>query len=558
MLNLFLVMLSLVFASDAPLFSDAPAAMTALESEGWSFARQLGEAEEPANTLELSKKNAGYKLIADTLAAELEVMKSMNTGTSMRYSRRLFNSKWLRSTKSRYELAGVVARPDRAFRHPGHCGEIRLIYRLAYEDKAIQTFSRLPMTIQAVRLQNCSDAQDLKGRLKDSVFHDIELNLQSVRWPAAIRPDMGGYAEYIMRVFDRRDGKWRIKPLENMPDAAKLKRDSALKKEFLAWLRDPATVKLADQGDMVIPEKFLAHRGVSIAVHGLNRMANRVYDQVYAESDFAGVDFKSLEHVKSAKGYMRKLNEMTCIGCHQSRSIAGFHFLGADRVNAIRFNRVHVGFSNHFWEDRVRRDKLRAPSKSAKFGFTDRPAHLRGRKNERCYQGADESFKHWTCAQGLKCLPVGSAEGPEFFGVCQESAKGVAGDACHFGRVSQKANAHSDKESGAVAKDCREDLGCLHPSDGYPGGLCFANGCDPESDKTCGALAVPGFNPCLAKGRPFKECLEKFTGSIEAGGCNLNKPCRDDFICMEGFKGKGVCAPPYSLFQLRVDGHLSP
>jgi hypothetical protein len=62
----------------------------------------------------------------------------------------------------------------------------------------------------------------------------------------------------------------------------------------------------------------------------------------------------------------------------------------------------------------------------------------------------------------------------------------------------------------------------------------------------------------LARKRPFKECLAKFTAPIDAEFCSLEKPCRDDFICAEGYQGKGVCAPPYSLFQPRVDGHSKP
>jgi len=33
-------------------------------------------------------------------------------------------------------------------------------------------------------------------------------------------------------------------------------------------------------------------------------------------------------------------------------------------------------------------------------------------------------------------------------------------------------------------------------------------------------------------------------------------PCRDDYICAESFvPERGVCVPPYFLFQFRVDGH---
>jgi hypothetical protein len=34
--------------------------------------------------------------------------------------------------------------------------------------------------------------------------------------------------------------------------------------------------------------------------------------------------------VRSAEGLLRRLDQLTCLGCHEARSIAGFHLLGED------------------------------------------------------------------------------------------------------------------------------------------------------------------------------------------------------------------------------------
>ena len=75
----------------------------------------------------------------------------------------------------------------------------------------------------------------------------------------------------------------------------------------------------------------------------------------------------------------------------------------------------------------------------------------------------------------------------------------------------------------------------------------------------CGGIPqLRGFNDCLAKRRPFAECIR---GNIRARGlrsCDDKTPCRDDYICARGPNAQGVCMPPYFLFQMRVDGHAPP
>jgi len=73
-----------------------------------------------------------------------------------------FNSKtaslicvFLQDDRARFVLVGVINRLDTAFKDPDTCGQVRLIYRLAYTvqingDKSKTVMSRLPMTINLV------------------------------------------------------------------------------------------------------------------------------------------------------------------------------------------------------------------------------------------------------------------------------------------------------------------------------------------------------------------------------------------------------------------------
>jgi hypothetical protein len=85
---------------------------------------------------------------------------SIGVGSSFAFQ--LFDRSVLDSQDDRFVLSGVVNRMDRAYVDSAHCGEIRLIYRLARTtlpeagDEAVP--ARLPMTLNLV-LKARSDAQ---------------------------------------------------------------------------------------------------------------------------------------------------------------------------------------------------------------------------------------------------------------------------------------------------------------------------------------------------------------------------------------------------------------
>ena len=54
-------------------------------------------------------------------------------------------------------------------------------------------------------------------------------------------------------------------------------------------------------------------------------------------------------------GFERRLNDVTCSGCHQTRGIGGFHFPGVDWMAAKPSNSTVVPASPHFFGDQIRR-----------------------------------------------------------------------------------------------------------------------------------------------------------------------------------------------------------
>jgi hypothetical protein len=155
---------------------------------------------------------------------------------------------------------------------------------------------------------------------------------------------------------------------------------------------------------------------------------------VFRESDVvaalkkAADDGVKLQNIRSPGGFERRLNDITCSGCHQTRGIGGFHFPGVDWMAAKPSNSTVVPASPHFFGDQVRRRDILAALRDGREpdysrGFSSRPqlrgsAELAGTEYDdgwgaHCYlPGAkpadnDKSFRAWSCAEGLACQVAG-------------------------------------------------------------------------------------------------------------------------------------------------------
>jgi hypothetical protein len=189
----------------------------------------------PTRASDLSKFRETYAQFASLMSADLdrtireigidwekEILKTYDpksarteAGKALRLNgnvMRLFNEKWLGSSDGLFILAGVINRIDRRDFDPGHCGELRLIYRLGYEVEMISKIyaSRMPFTVNMVfnypdEGKNCqdiaslwriermdSDSPDaiarrlLQGPLDLSrlTFKQMEINAQVARFPS--------------------------------------------------------------------------------------------------------------------------------------------------------------------------------------------------------------------------------------------------------------------------------------------------------------------------------------------------------------------------------------
>ena len=400
----------------------------------------------------------------------------------------LFDRAVLGSGDARFVLAGIVNRMDRAFVSPENCGEVRLIYRLtrtaqAGEDGAPR---RLPMTLNIVLKARGGDmieargagttcaeiarrwldageltltGADLAARLlarngpldlvRPENIDRIETNLQIAHAPkSALREFRTDYLLKVFR-FDPVARAFEEAPMENQIDRERLLADAALGRDFKAWLLDPGHLNEFDRGMVLIPERFLARAAIAATpagfdpselqpAFGLVQGEGVAANPVFSESDIVAALRKAIEvgvtpaNIRSVAGFKRRLNDVTCSGCHQTRGIGGFHFPGVDWMAARPSNAAVVPASPHFFGDQIRRRDILDSVKSGSSpdysrGFSERPqlrtrseflAELKGTGyydgwGAHCYQpGAkaadnDPSFRSWTCAAGLACEPAG-------------------------------------------------------------------------------------------------------------------------------------------------------
>jgi hypothetical protein len=403
---------------------------------------------------------------------------TIGVGTSFDFQ--LFDRAQLYSQDSRFVLAGIVNRMDRAFVSPEGCGEVRLIYRLTRTAAAPAgegaTSPRLPMTLNIVLKAKGDAATDGSGvavtcaeiarrwldtaglpltsadlaikllardgpldLIRPENIDRIETNLQIAHAPKSAVRDFR--TDYLLKVFryNAPAQSFEEAPLENQIDRDRILADDGLKREFRTWLLDPSHFSELDRGTVLIPERFLATAAIASTpvgfassnlqpAYGLMQGDGATPEPVFGTSDVVTALSKaaergvSLQNIRSPAGFERRLNDITCSGCHQTRGIGGFHFPGVDWMAANPSNSTVVPASPHFFGDQIRRRDILTALRD---GFSSRP-QLRGSTElagteyddgwgAHCYQQKpaardnDRSFKSWTCAEGLACQAADKA-----------------------------------------------------------------------------------------------------------------------------------------------------
>ena len=412
------------------------------------------------------------------------ILPNETIGVGSSFNLQLFDREALYSAQTRFVLAGIVNRMDRAYLAPQSCGEIRIIYRLARtgpaEDGRVPVVRRLPMTLSlvlkagkahaATRDGDASSCADIARRWLDTAdlslagpeltaslmsrgsalelirsddIDRIEINLQIAHTPkSAVRAFR---TDYLLKVFryDARANLFLEAPLDNQIDRERIVSDEKLRREFRAWLLEARHLDELDRGTIQMPDKFLASSAIAATPVGFGSSTSQpAFGLVQPDTSGEAVLRQGevvvalkqaadsgivLQNIRSVGGFERRLNDVTCSGCHQIRSIGGFHFPGVEWMAAKPSISAVVPASPHFFGDQTRRrDILRAmrdgTTPDFSRGFSDRPqsrgsAELAGTAYDdgwgaHCYrqlQGTtddDESFRSWTCAEGLVCQPV--------------------------------------------------------------------------------------------------------------------------------------------------------
>jgi hypothetical protein len=399
---------------------------------------------------------------------------TIGTGTS--FDVQLFDRDQLYSGATRFVLSGIVNRMDRAYVEPETCGEIRLIYRLTKIDAPPVgdhgASARLPMTLNLVLkakadgsppAPTCADIATrwldtanwaLTGAaLAEKLMADggplaligpknierIETNLQIAHVDPS--PAHEFRTDYLLKVFDYnpQTNTFEEATLEDQIDRERLRSDAKLRNAFKDWLLEPSHLAEFDRGTVLIPKQFLAARAIAstpigFAPSALQPAFGMVQDEsddvVFSKDDIVTALQKAaargirLQNIRSVAGFERRLNDITCAGCHQTRGIGGFHFPGVDWMATNPSNVTIVPASPHFFGDQVRRRDILAEIRDGRQvddsrGFSERPqlrgsrelggteyddgwgAHCYGRREKAADN--DGSFVSWGCAKGLSC-----------------------------------------------------------------------------------------------------------------------------------------------------------
>jgi hypothetical protein len=585
-----------VTASDPSLLETDPRAMEALESEGLSLSQVFG-ARGPGNDA-LAQTDAWSTLLM-TLDADLGQLAERPVIADVD-PREKFQPSWLRDPRARFELIGAVNRLDRSFLDPSACGEARLVYRLVLRPAGRPPTS-LPMTVSVIFPQpkrsswffgtpSCAPAAqawldlppdgarrvhalaELYARLGD--YTKVEINLQTLDFHSEgpLFSDGGGFdghAEYLLRSFDRIGDALVPRRLVDTP---RFDLDGDDKRALAAWVR--ANFDAIDAGGWVIPDRFLATRALSVTPRGFARGANRVFSSLFGDGSdlFANLPYDGARLVKSPAGLLRRLDQGTCEGCHETRAVAGFHLLGESRTPQAQIDAVAVARSPHVeieleWRAAMTASVARGTSYDVPRPFADRKHAGPGRSGAHCGVHGDPTFAGWSCASGLVCHELDRDD----VGACvRATPRGLGvGEPCEDVTLGEDTPAFgSFVEPGQIAPCAfgNQAGNCAQNLFGFPEGMCEAacprvGAVADGGELICGRIPSSGYEmDCLwTTDEPIEKCIERYLGNSVLRTCAEGRPCRDDYACgrMIDLPPKtGVCVPTYFVYGLRVDGPL--
>ena len=516
---------------------------------------------------------------------------------------RRLDLRWLSSPDAHLSLAGVVNRLDRRDLLPApSCGEVRLVYRLAYtqtRDGGAAVGSRLPLTLNVVLVPEADDCASVartwahlptgpgaaealaQGPLAGLRLDRVEVNAQVVRFPSGLETEFAGQALYLLRVYrfeeaTEPDSGVAVAPvpLENTPDVARLRADPAARADLAGWIQ--ANLGDIDRGTYRLPARFSADAALSWSTLGVNRSANHAFSAIFLEDEAALPDpagAPDLRFVASRRGLLERLDSGTCMGCHQAASTAGFHLLGPDGATAGVTNRLASPRSPHLSADLPRRRAYAAavasglvPDRTRAHPLApppaDRPAAIA--INQPClpavHQGDLQPGVAGACSQATgptACEVVAADPATALnWGQCVPADPALlSGLTCRVGAITARApstegafNQHAYADTAALTQryDLPEDktfaadaLNCRPTRIGVPLGRTYRR-CSADERALTGVMGDNGaLSPDLC---------------AVVGGAKFDRCVAEDFhACLEQIVGRGMVATCSAAVPCRED-----
>ena len=532
---------------------------------------------------DLFQTSTSYKMMTETLTKDIDDERAANQRLPLASANgaEFFSISWLKSRNVKFQLVGVVPRFDRRLQADMPCGEIRFIYRPYYSSTLPDPdrVSQLPFTIMAVasthRLFRNSSCEQLLARnifssreillkellslTKEASFSwnqlvsRIEINMQIGRWPTSSNDQFSEQSHYLLRVFSISNNGKSVTPeyLENSLDTDALRQSPALFEKLQSWLKSPSTLTAIDAGDAVVPEEFLSKKAISVAPFGYLRFANFPFSSVLSADDVL------------TEARIHRLDMLSCVGCHQSQSIAGFHFLGAPPAGVSKFLTLKSPASTYFQGIQIWRDED-IKSFKAMLPRTPMPVADRignggiGDTCENPSSGDQKDMSHG-CKSGLTCDLTHSGDISKKIGLCVETKMSVVGTPCdHAKLVSHKWSSLApldDLSLEAQHDSCGAEGICAYSRAGFPAGFCL-QACTKGSENLC--IGVPSLGPftnCVNETGRYKDCAAKHYRVVEMPRCASTADCRRDYACISASDTDSFCAPPYFLPDLTLGHH---
>lgn len=516
---------------------------------------------------------------------------------------RHFDERWLNSKFAEMKLIGIINRMDRVDFDPSSCGEVRFVYRLSY--RSPKASSSLPFFLNVVKtypkqgdcaefarrwqLNDTTAAALINGPLKDLTFKQMELNFQSLRFTSGYMHDFGGQAMYMQRIFKKAGNKLEPIALENTPDVLAVEKNPELLQRFVAYLKQGDHLKQLDNGTLVVDfdQAFLTKFSVSWSTLGRARSANKPYSRLFQSNRalLESISLSGLKFIKSHDGLVERLNNLTCMGCHQSGGMAGFHLPGyADDRYSHGFNKQQLALSPHAQSETARRkayvDALANGRRPNTFrphsnftegewasATTDAPKFKQATVGHMCVAASNAFAGAPTCGrvdgQPTACVrTVSSKTDAVIFGECTvKGGRASSGAVCWKGEISEVTKLPQDRgpipsynlfafqdkwKFGGSAYSGGEvsNLRCVLPQSGAPLGR-SSRGCSLDEENFAGldvTKKVPpqlcanqggnGFDLCAATGNSGA-CLEARVVRGMLDTCSPTRSCREDYICQK-------------------------